>query len=61
MWNDLLLALGLAMVLEGLMPAIHPRGWRDAVDQVGRLPDGSLRGFGLGLIVLGALLFHLAR
>ena len=61
MWNDLLLALGLAMVLEGLMPALYPRGWRDAVEQVGKLPDNSLRGFGVALIVFGAVVFHLAR
>lgn len=61
MWNDLLLALGLAMVLEGLMPALSPRGWRQAVEQIGRLPDRSVRHFGMVLIVVGALVFHLAR
>lgn len=61
MWNDVLLAFGLAMVLEGLMPAISPRSWRQAVDQIGRLPDQSVRRFGVVLIVAGALVFHLAR
>lgn len=61
MWDDLLLAFGLAMILEGLMPVISPRGWRQAVDQLGRLPDRSIRGFGLVLIVIGGLVFHLAR
>ena len=61
MWNDLMLAFGLAMILEGLMPAISPRGWRQAVDQVGRLPDRSVRRFGVVLIVVGALVFHLSR
>lgn len=59
--DDLLLAFGLAMILEGLMPAISPRGWRQAVDQLGRLPDRSIRGFGLVLIIFGALVFHLSR
>lgn len=61
MWNDLLLALGLAMIIEGLMPALNPRGWRGLVEQLGELPDGSLRSFGIGLIVVGAVLFHIAR
>jgi uncharacterized protein YjeT (DUF2065 family) len=61
MMDDLLLAFGLAMILEGLMPALSPRGWRQAVDQLGRLPDRSIRGFGLVLIVVGGLVFHLAR
>ncbi|NKI33683.1 DUF2065 domain-containing protein [Wenzhouxiangella sp. XN79A] len=61
MWNDLLLAFGLVMILEGLMPAISPHGWREAVDQLGRLPDRSVRRVGVALILLGALVFHLAR
>lgn len=61
MMDDLLLAFGLAMIIEGLMPAISPRSWRQAVDQIGRLPDRSIRSFGLVLVVIGGLVFHLAR
>jgi uncharacterized protein YjeT (DUF2065 family) len=61
MMGDLLLAFGLAMIIEGLMPAISPRSWRRAVDQLGRLPDRSIRSFGLVLVVIGGLVFHLAR
>lgn len=61
MWADLLLAAGLAMVLEGLMPALSPRGYRKAVEQIGGLPDAAIRRFGIVLIVAGAFIFHLAR
>ncbi|MDT8409542.1 MAG: DUF2065 domain-containing protein [Wenzhouxiangellaceae bacterium] len=58
MAHDLLLALALVLVLEGLLPALSPRRWRQAVQQLGTLPDRSIRRFGIAMIVLGALVFH---
>ena len=52
----LLTALGLALVLEGLMPLIAPRGWRQAMAQLGSLKDGQLRFYGLISVALGLLL-----
>lgn len=61
MVEDLLVAFALVMVLEGLLPALSPRGWRQAVEQLGTLPDRSIRRFGVILIVAGTLLFHFVR
>ncbi|MDX1625630.1 MAG: DUF2065 domain-containing protein [Wenzhouxiangellaceae bacterium] len=61
MGQDLLLALALVMVLEGLMPALSPRAWRNAVEQLSGLSDRAIRITGAGLIVVGALLFHAVR
>lgn len=61
MLDDLLVAFALVLVLEGLMPALNPRGWRSAVEQLGTLPDRRIRRFGIVMIVGGALLFHLVR
>jgi len=61
MWHDLLLALALVMVLEGLLPALNPRAWRNAVEQLGSLSDGAIRRFGMVLVISGALLFHFIR
>lgn len=61
MFEDLLLAFALVLVLEGLLPALNPGGWRRAVEQLCALPDRSVRRFGIVMIVAGALLFHLAR
>jgi len=58
MGQDLLLALALVMVLEGLMPALNPGGWKRAMQQLGELPDRSIRTVGIVLIVLGGFLFH---
>ncbi len=59
MWNDLLLAGSLVLIIEGLMPAISPRSWRNMVSQAADLPDRSLRAGGVALILIGAVVFHL--
>jgi len=60
MWGDLLLAGGLVLIIEGLMPAISPRSWRNMVNQASLLSDRSLRLGGVVLILVGAIIFHLA-
>jgi hypothetical protein len=59
MWGDLLLAGSLVLIIEGLMPAISPRGWREMIGQAASLSDRSLRAGGLALIIVGAVMFHL--
>lgn len=50
------LACGLVLVLEGLMPAINPAGWRRLFEQLLQLRDDQIRIFGLVSMVLGLLL-----
>lgn len=59
MWQDLLLAGSLVLIIEGLMPAISPGGWRNMISQATELPDRSLRAGGVALIIIGAVMFHL--
>jgi len=61
MVEDLLVALALVFVLEGLLPALNPRGWRSAMEQLGTLSDRAIRRSGIVMIIIGALLFHLVR
>ena len=49
----LLAAIGVAMVLEGLLPLIAPQRWRHVMLQLMQLKDGQLRFFGLFAVVLG--------
>lgn len=49
----LIAAVGLALVLEGLLPFIAPQLWRQAMAQLMALKDGQLRFFGLFSVVLG--------
>jgi len=56
MWQDLFRALALVMVIEGIMPFIAPRAWRQTMMQASQLPDRVLRYIGLGSMLLGVLL-----
>ncbi|OIQ77969.1 hypothetical protein GALL_403280 [mine drainage metagenome] len=59
MLDTLLLALGLVLVIEGLMPLIAPRQWRGLFRQITELADGQLRFIGLISVVAGFLVILL--
>jgi uncharacterized protein YjeT (DUF2065 family) len=50
---SLLLALGLMLVLEGLMPMLLPRLWKSLFEQMLKLDDGQIRFFGMFMVMLG--------
>ena len=58
---DLLLALALVLIIEGLMPGINPSLWRSMVKQMSEIDDQKLRLIGIGSMVAGAVLFNLVR
>jgi len=58
--HDWLRAIGLVLVLEGLMPLLAPARWRDMFLQVARMRDGQIRFVGAGAAVAGALLLLLS-
>ena len=53
MLDTLLLALGLMLILEGLMPMVSPLRWRRLFEQLLQLEDGQIRFFGLFMVLLG--------
>jgi uncharacterized protein YjeT (DUF2065 family) len=59
MLDNLALAFGLMLVLEGLLPLLAPAAWRQMFQRVTELNDGQIRFFGLLAVVIGALLFWL--
>lgn len=52
----LLMALGLMLVIEGLLPFAAPRVWRDTFRRAIELSDGQLRFIGLTSIIIGLAL-----
>ncbi len=58
--QTLLAALGLALILEGALPFLAPRAWRQAFSQLMQMQDGQIRFFGLLALVGGLLLLWLA-
>jgi len=53
--NELLSALALVLVIEGLMPLIAPARWREVFSRVLSMSDGQLRFVGLASILMGLL------
>jgi len=61
MWQDLLVALALAMVLEGLLPFLSPRNYRRVMEMMSRSSDAALRRTGLMLMLAGVFLVYLLK
>lgn len=56
MAQDWLLAIGLVLLIEGIVPFVAPALWRETVLRVSRMRDGQIRFFGLGALLVGLLL-----
>ena len=56
MASTLLLAFALMLVIEGLLPFIAPRVWREAFRRAIELNDGQVRFVGLTSMLVGLVL-----
>ncbi|HTJ97361.1 MAG TPA: DUF2065 domain-containing protein [Rhodocyclaceae bacterium] len=56
MFTTLLMALGLMLVLEGVLPFLAPRVWRETFRRITELADGQLRFMGLTSMLVGLLI-----
>jgi uncharacterized protein YjeT (DUF2065 family) len=61
MGGTLLMALGLMLVLEGLLPFLSPATCRDMFQRVLAFTDGQLRFAGLASLLAGLALVALSR
>ena len=59
--TELITALALVLVLEGILPFLSPHAYKRAVGQVLQMPSQSVRWFGLGLMTAGAILLYFMR
>ncbi|MBV8497610.1 MAG: DUF2065 domain-containing protein [Gammaproteobacteria bacterium] len=59
--TDLLAALGLFLVLEGIAPFLNPKGVKRAFARLLEVRDGELRIAGLGSMLVGVLILFLVR
>ena len=60
MRSVLLSALALMLVIEGLLPLIAPRAWRDMFRRIIELNDGQIRFIGLASMLGGLALLYFA-
>ena len=56
MGNYFLTALALMLIIEGVLPFLAPRLWRDAFRRLIEMPDGQVRFIGLTSMLAGLLL-----
>lgn len=61
MVTTLLTAFALMLVLEGLLPFVAPRAWRETFRRITELADGQIRFLGLSSIVVGILLLFILQ
>lgn len=46
-------AFGLMLLLEGIIPFVFPKQWRDTINRITRLSDGQIRFLGLIAVLCG--------
>ncbi len=61
MWHDLLVALALVAILEGIYPFLSPRGLRNMMRLVAEMDDRALRMSGLASMLLGVATLYLVN
>jgi uncharacterized protein YjeT (DUF2065 family) len=61
MWHDLLVALALVMVIEGVLPFLNPTAMRKMMQAVEEMSDQSLRVGGLVSMMLGVFTLYLLK
>lgn len=61
MWHDLLTALALLLVIEGIFPFLNPKGMRRLLQSMQDMDDGALRFAGLISMLIGLALLYLVR
>ena len=60
-WPDLAAALGLLLVVEGILPFLSPRAIRRALERMIAMDDAALRIAGAASMLAGVVVLWLAR
>ena len=60
-WTEILTAVALVLVIEGMLPFVRPGRYKQLVAQIVRLSDNQLRTFGLTAMIIGIVLLFIVR
>jgi uncharacterized protein len=60
-WSDLLAALAILLVLEGLLPFLNPAATKRVMAQLSQMGERELRVAGLVSVIAGLLLLFFVR
>ncbi len=58
-WNDLLNAIALVMIIEGILPFVSPGTLKSTYQKMQELSNDTLRKIGAGSIALGMIVLFL--
>ena len=61
MWQDFAVALCLVLVIEGILPFLYPRRWREMGMMLSEVDNKTMRMVGLMSMLLGTGLLYLIR
>lgn len=61
MWTDLLSAIALVFVIEGIMPFLNPNGLKKMFLTVSQMNNNNLRIFGLCSMLFGLSMLYVVR
>ena len=61
MWESIIPALAMVLVIEGMLPFISPKSWREAMTQAAQLPDYILRSLGFVSMMVGVIMLYFVR
>ena len=60
-WGDLLAAIALLLILEGILPFLNPGRYRKMLEALEQISDRQLRSIGLAVMAIGAVLLTVVR
>jgi uncharacterized protein YjeT (DUF2065 family) len=58
MWDSLWIALGLVLVIEGLLPSLNPKAFKQTMSTIREMDEGTLRVMGLVSMSIGAAVVY---
>lgn len=61
MWQELLIAFALLLIIEGIIPFLYPRRWQRMVEILSQMEPSTMRKAGLTSMVLGLVLLYMVR
>jgi uncharacterized protein YjeT (DUF2065 family) len=56
--HPIIAAIALVMIVEGIMPFIAPKAWKNLLLQLAQMDEKHLRLFGAIMLVAGAITFN---
>jgi uncharacterized protein YjeT (DUF2065 family) len=61
LWQSLLVAFCLMLIIEGILPFLYPQRWRQVVTALAQINDSQMRILGLSSMLLGLVILVLVH